>query len=630
MEGTDRTVESIDNSRAPGPWLTVERAAYIGVGVLAAAVRFFELGLRPLTEGEAAQALAAFRFSHGAIEAAPAGTIPALFTGNAAAFTLFGAGDTVARWLPAVAGLILALLPYWLRGRLGRGGALAASVLLALSPTVVYYSRALDGAIVVAACGLAMVAGLLNYLDTHRPAYLYVAAGALGLGLCAGPAMVTLLLVLILYGVWLFASARWLDRDRGWSALKEAWTAARDEHGLLTRLGVILAAVFGLVATTFVLHPAGVGNAADLLAAWVRGLGPEPDGQPLLYLVVVMLRYELLVLVLGLTAVSIWVRFRKRQAFWLPSQAQPESSLSLSGLLAFWAGVAAVLVLVAGHRPPGNLLLVVVPLALLAGQGLAQTRHWLAWHVRWRELATVTAVALGLVVFLYLWIGRATLTADSSVVSILGVNVYTTTGYLLLVLLAALLLVALGAVAWYWRGGRLVLASAWLTAVVILALFGFRNMWGASFANAADARELLNLQPTPPELRSLVTELETLSETRVNDIHALPVTVEAQAGPVVAWYLRDWRKQTVVDSLANQPAPPDTPAAVSLAAANMPIGETFRGQGFPLRLNWEPWGLDGRQWIRWLLLSEGNLPVVDREAVLWAATENRDSTGTLQ
>jgi len=292
--------------------------------------------------------------------------------------------------------------------------------------------------------------------------------------------------------------------------------------------------------------------------------------------------------------------------------------------------VAAILVLVAGHRPPGSLLLVVVPLALLTGQGLTQTWHWLAWHVRWRELVIITAVALGLVVFLYLWIARATLTADSSTVSILGLNLYTTTGYLLLLLLAALLLVALGAVAWYWRGGRLVLASAWLTAVVVLALFGFRNMWGASFANAADPRELLNLQPTPPEVRTLVADLETLSETRLNDIHALPVTVEAQTGPVVAWYLRDFHKQTVVDSLANQPAPPDTPAAVTLAAENLPIGETFRGQSFPLRTHWQPWGLDGRQWIRWFLFSESNLPVVDREAVLWAIPSHRDSTGTLQ
>jgi len=332
-----------------------------------------------------------------------------------------------------------------------------------------------------------------------------------------------------------------------------------------------------------------------------------------------MLRYELLVLVLGLVAVGWWIRLRKSDPG-REDRAQPGAALSHTGLLAFWAAAAAILALAAGHRPAGNLLLVVVPLALLAGQGLEQTWSWLTRRVPGRELALVTLVALGLIVFLYLWIARATLMADSSTVSILGMTLYTSTGYLLLVLLAALLMIALGAVAWYWQGGRLVLSSAWLTAVVILALFGFRTMWGASFANVADPRELLSVEPTPLEVRYLVNDLETLSQTRVNDTHTLPVTVEAQTGPVVAWYLRDFRKQTAVDSLANQPAPPDTPAAVTLAAQDLPIGETFSGQSFPLRTYWQPWGLNGRQWLRWFLFAEAPQPVVDREAVLWATT----------
>lgn len=638
MEATDPTLELMDNGRASTPWLTVERAAYLAVGLLAAALRFFQLGLRPLTEGEAAQALAAFRFSHGAIEVAPAGAVPALFTGNVAAFTLFGAGDGVARWLPALAGLILALLPYGLRRRLGRGGALAASLLLALSPIAVYNSRALDGAILVAACGLAMIVGLVNYLDTRRPTHLYLTAAALGLGLCAGPAMLNLLLILGLYGAWLLISAGWLNRDRDWSAIKDAWSAARGQSGLLTWVGVTLAAVFGLVATTLVLHPAGIGHAADLLAAWIGGFGPGPGDQHPLYLILVTLRYELLVLFLGLVAIGWWIRLGRGASFWLPPQAGPGSAFSHTGLLVFWAAAAAILALVTGDLSPGNLLLAIVPLALLAGQGLEQTWRWLAWHVPWRELAAITAVALGLVVFLYLWIARATLMADPSTVSILGLTLYTTTAFLLLALLAVLLLIALGAVAWYWRGARLVLAGAWLTAVVILASFGFRTMWGASFASAADPRELLNLQPTPLEVRSLVADLETLSETRLNDIHALPVTVEAQAGPVVAWYLRDFKKQTVVDSLVSQPAPPDTPVAVTLAAQDLPIagtapafrGESFRGQAFPLHSHWQPWGLDGRQWFRWFLFSEAQQPAVDREAVLWATTENRNTTGASQ
>ncbi len=70
--------------------VTVERATYVALGLLAVGLRFLQLGLRPLSEAEAVQALAALRFTTGAIASAPAGTIPALFTANVLGFTLMG------------------------------------------------------------------------------------------------------------------------------------------------------------------------------------------------------------------------------------------------------------------------------------------------------------------------------------------------------------------------------------------------------------------------------------------------------------------------------------------------------------------------------------------------------------
>ena len=58
-------------------------------------------------------------------------------------------------------------------------------------------------------------------------------------------------------------------------------------------------------------------------------------------------------------------------------------------------------------------------------------------------------------------------------------------------------------------------------------------------------------------------------------------------------------------------------AAVTLAAQDLPIGETFRGQGFPLRAHWLPWGLSGQKLVRWLLFTEGSEPAIDQEVVLW-------------
>ena len=157
MDGIDWLSEAKVVEQERSTWLTVERAAYAVIGLLAAAVRLWQLGLRPLAETEAAQALAAFRFTQGMGQAVPAGTVPALFTGNAVAFTLFGSSDGLARWLPALAGLALVLLPYWLRHRLGRGGALAASLLLALSPLAAWVALRAEIAWPPVVLGLAVV-----------------------------------------------------------------------------------------------------------------------------------------------------------------------------------------------------------------------------------------------------------------------------------------------------------------------------------------------------------------------------------------------------------------------------------------------------------------------------------------
>lgn len=594
--------------------VTVERVAYVALGLLALGLRFLQLGLRPLNEAEAIQALAAFRFTTGAIPSAPAGTIPALFTANVLGFTLMGAGDAIARWLPALAGVILVLLPWGLRGRLGRGGALAAAFLLAISPSAIYGARNLDGAIVVAACGLAVIVGLINYVDTHRPGYLYLAAAALGLGLVAGPGIYTLLTILFLFGLLLFVGEQLLDRPGGWSSLAEAVQAMRSERGAWARVAAVLAGTFGLVATTLVLHPAGVGHAADLFGEWARSFLPEADGQPFIYPLLLLLRYEPFVLVMGLVEAGWWAmrgRTDPREGI------QPGSAFPHTALLVFWVMAAGVLILVAGHRPPGNILLVVVPMALLAGQGMGRAWRWISQRDLWAEVAVFVLIALGIGIFFYLQVAAFGQSASTEIASIAGVKLYAGTTYLVLTVVALLLFAVLGIATGILRGPQLVLAGGWLATVVFLGLFGFKATWSVNFAHSTDARELMIQQTTVPEVRLFVDRLEALSLEKSGDAHTLQFTVDTATGPVVAWYLREFGQQSTVDGLS---APPDTVAAVTLAARDLPIGETFRGQGFALRTHWLPWGLWGRDLVRWLLFTEGSLPVVDQEVVLWVVS----------
>jgi uncharacterized protein (TIGR03663 family) len=615
MEDTLRT----DGYRAKV--VTVEHAAYGLVAMLATWLRLFHLGLRPLYEGEAFQALAAFRFVHGANQAAPAGAIPALFTGNVAAFALVGASDITARWLPAVAGLALVLLPYWFRHRLGRGGALVASLLLALSPSAVYFSRALDGSILVAACGLSLAVGLVCYVDTRRPRALYVAATALGLGLCAGPAFISLLLIFVLFTLLLIAAARLLRPEIGQASLAVAWWALRSEDRLAAQAGVVLAATFGLAATSFVLHPAGIGHAADLIGAWARGFLREPGGQPVIYPLLLLVRYEPLILLLGLVEGG-WAAFRaRRERPGRREASQPGSSFPHTPFLLFWAVAGMLLVLLAGHRPPGNVLLVVVPLALLAGQGVQRAWRWLSSPSLRREVFPVAIIAGGalcLATFFYLQMAAYAFADDYSTVAVAGITLYMSTTYLLLALVAVALLIGLGIVVWIWRGGATAVAGGWLAIVVALSLFGLRAMWGLSFSHGTDPRELMIGQGTAPDVRVFVERVEALSLDESGDHHTLSLTVDAGTGPVVAWYLRDFRHLTVVDGLST---PPSTTAAVTLAMQDLPIGETFRGRGFPLRSHWSPWGLWRQTFVRWLLFTEGSQPTVDQEVVLWVSDQ---------
>jgi uncharacterized protein (TIGR03663 family) len=610
----DLGLPEVDPDRQPDSpvaLLSVERAAWLGVALLAAGLRIVQLGLRPLDQAEAVQALAAYDFGRG-IAPAPAGTIPALFTGNTIGFALFGASDITARWLPLLAGLIMVLLPYWLRHRLGRGGALAASLLLALSPTAIFYSRALDGAVLVAASGLAVVVGLINFVDRRQPGALYAAAIAAGVGLCSGTGLWSLLFVLVAFGLVLYLVDRLMGWQSGWSSIVAAALAARGQKGLLAKAGIVLAAVFGLVATTLVLHPAGVGQAADLLGMWAQGFLPREGGQPFIYPVLLLLRYEPLILLLGaIEMVRAAVR-RPIDPWWV---SQPGSPFPHTVFLMFWAGAALIIVLLGGHRTAGNTLWVLVPLALLGGQGVERAWRWISTSRVWLGAAAATGVALTILAFLYLQVAAYAQSNPAATVMLAGVTVNTTSTYLMLAVVALTLLIGLAAAVWIWRGPAIVLAGVWLTAVFALGFLGFQAAWRVNVARAADSRELMLEQTTVPGIRALVEELETLSLNVEGDAHTLALTVEEATGPVVAWYLREF-EQDVVASLSGVP---ETLAVITLAGDEPAIGETFRGTAFPLRTRWLLWGRWGQDLVRWFLFSEGPLPVVDQEVVLWVS-----------
>ncbi|MDH7487636.1 MAG: glycosyltransferase family 39 protein [Anaerolineae bacterium] len=585
-------------------WLTLERAVY-GVLLLAAAwLRFLHLGVRPLGPEEAAQAWAAWRLTQG-LEVIGSGHSPLLLSLQYLTFLITGAGDALARFWPALVGTGMVLLPYALRQRLGRVGALAASFVLAFSPTMVFFSRHSSGHIFVAAGALALFVALLNWLD-GRERWLVFAAAAAGAMLASGPE--AWLMILVFIGlVW---------------ALKASQSAFPIPQSAIRNALLAFGLTFGLGSTALLLHWRGLGLAADLLPAWLSSFLPRAGGYPWYWPALRLLLDEPLALFAGLAGI----------AWGLRRGDHPHPSLSLSGEglgrgLAVWAGVALLATTLAGGRQPGDLLLVVVPLALLAGQALpplAETSKLKAQSSKpqragqrtegdfefevwgWKfEVGLLLLVMLVLLVTLAIWLATYSRTYMGQV--------------LWVALAPAGLLLVIIVLYGFWSGWAVTARAAGVAALLVLVLFSLSLAWGLSLDFNPARRGAVLRDMGAYGMRSLPATLEILSSQRANDPHELAVDVvtageDDRLTPLLGWALRDFVRLRWVEKGVTADA-----AAVVVAPERLelPLGEGYAGQDFPLIARWTPQGLSGKPLWRWLLYREATAAPPMESVVLW-------------
>ncbi|UCC61988.1 MAG: glycosyltransferase family 39 protein [Anaerolineae bacterium] len=366
------------------PWLTVETALYLLLGGLALVSRFYALGARPLTAPEATQALHAWQAvgDPGGNALAPS---PLLFAGQALAFDLQGASDGAARLFPSLDGTALVLLPYLLRHRLGRIGALVTSACLLISPTALFTSRDGSGEVLLLTAGLAAFIGLVAWVDFRRPGYLYLTAASAALALTAAPGVYTLIVALAVAFGLLALLGRRTGGDRSWASLRGAWQQARTQQEWLRAAVALFLGLLVLVPTVLLLHLEGVQAVVNLFPAWINRFAPWAGEQPWSYPLAVLALHEPLLLLFGLAGAIL--AFRQRDL--------------MGRLSAAWAGVALLVALIAGGRGPGDVLLVVGPLALLAGRFIGQFLENVAARDQWIQDVLIVGVLLAIGVFYY-------------------------------------------------------------------------------------------------------------------------------------------------------------------------------------------------------------------------------------
>jgi uncharacterized protein (TIGR03663 family) len=521
--------------------VTVEVGLYAVLALFAFAVRLFHSGSSPLGADEARQALASWHWITGVADSHTGS--PLLFTGNALVFALFGPSDANARFIPVLAGSGLVLVPALLRYELGRLGALIASLLLAISPSLLLFSREANGAIVAVTCGAAAIAFGWRYLVERQSRDLSLASVTMALGLLSAREFWT-----IAAAVGLYTFVRWVRARQGTRAVPEEISdgpihaaVVSQRRKELRRAVILFLATFVGVGTTFLLHREGVGAAFDLFGAWLQGLVP---GYALYDPLRLLIIYEPLGLLFGGAALLDWVI----------SPANREETPA--ALLSLWALLAFVVYTIGADKDPVHIVVVVVPLLLGAGWYLGAWITETVDAVRNRTDALGTLLSQDAPVFLFggaliafLYFVLAEFGTRGSVMAAQLLTGWLRTGQgsadaglngiavilLILIVAAIIALLAISTV-----GGERAKVIGIALAVTVLSVWTIRQSAMLNYSGALNPQELIVPNATPVNVRDLVGDLESISRWRANDSHTLTILADSSLGPVVEWYLREF------------------------------------------------------------------------------------------
>jgi uncharacterized protein (TIGR03663 family) len=340
------------------------------------AVRAVLLADRPLHHDESAHAWFAWLLATGrGYEYDPAFHGPVQFYGGVLGYALAGVGDLGVRLLPAVLGAAIVVLPYFLRGYLGSSGAFTAAVLLALSPSYVYYSRFAREDMYAAFVTLVLVVVAFRFIERPRPWHPALLLGCLALAFAAKEtAYIT---VFVAGSFFLVAAARELRSGAATPLLGAVRAPGRDAWvwGACS-----FALVFTVLFTTFLTHPEGLRDGVyESLRYWLTQHEVARGGQPWFFYLVLLVAYELPIVVLGVWGAVTALR-------------RP----TLFGAFLAWAFVLSLVVYSwAGERMPWLVLHPLLPLVLLAALGARDL-----WARRSRT-AIAVAAALGAAVLVH-------------------------------------------------------------------------------------------------------------------------------------------------------------------------------------------------------------------------------------
>ncbi|MFO7539432.1 MAG: TIGR03663 family protein [Chloroflexota bacterium] len=147
---------------------------YVLFIILAIVSRFADLGSRVVSHDESLHTQYAYQYYNGdGYMHTPLMHGPFLFHATALSYWLLGDNDFTARIPVAILGILLVVMPYYLRNWLGDKGAIFASFFFLVSPYLTYYSRYIRHDIYVIVWAMIAMIAMWHYLEKRRDKYLW-------------------------------------------------------------------------------------------------------------------------------------------------------------------------------------------------------------------------------------------------------------------------------------------------------------------------------------------------------------------------------------------------------------------------------------------------------------------------
>lgn len=616
--------------------LNWEIALYLSILGLAFVLRFWDLGYRMLHHDESIHGVYSwYLYSGRGYVHNPTFHGPFLYHITALVYLLFGVSDYTARMAPAIFGLVLVALPYLLRKELGRNGALMASFLLAVSPSILYYSRSLRHDIFAATGTILLFIALWRYVDDRRSKWLFLGVGGLLLGFTNHELTFITVFILVIF-LAVFTAAEWLSvllRSRrlgdlspeasfllfvgtivaplfapavlipvqllrlpvdtaqatliAWfafavlaivsAAVGCCWNARIWPYAALLFYGVAV-----LLFTSFFTNPRGVETGLlGSLQYWLTQHEVSRGGQPFYYYIALMPLYEFLPLIFGFAGVVYTLvrrnRFRLFLTYWFLS----------SFIIYSWAG----------EKMPWLLIHITIPCVLLAALFLGKVIGKIDWKLALQkgvgQWALLLCLLAGAVVSLFV-IGsplrpaatalegqRHLLQWSAAIVALLVVGVLVTRQARRL-------------------GGSMAPASTVLVAFGLVLPLWVHTSTQVNFYNGDIPVEMLVYVQSSPDVGKVMREIERIG-FRTGVGKDLKVAYDSGVSWPFEWYLRDYRNRAFFG--AGSP-PADAPVVLVGFEDNhdqqikAQLGDRYVGQRYKLRW-WFPEDYkSAAEWVR--------------------------------